>query len=474
MNRFYKIITAVLIALIFTTGCSDEFLNEPGDTSGVSSDLIFSSRSTAEAHMAGILRVFRGQYTATDAAGVNSLFFARSVKGNDLIQAVNWFTYDYEQINREPTYRRTGFTWNYCYDLIAQCNIFISGVEASAKISDFDKKELLGQAYAMRAFFYHQLVLEFAPTYMADKNYPAPPIYTEISKTGKPMSTVSEMYDFIISDLTKAVSYLPETRIGKSYVNKSVANAILSQVYLVTNNWQGAETAAIAAYGGVPSAVLNRSSYASGFADYSNVEWLWGSPQSDDQSSYYYLAPHVMTDHSQQTYLATYVNNDFVTKFTSTDVRKLFVRKSSGLSLPDYRYWWTSKFKFSFKAHNPIIRHAELILIDAEAKYRQGKETEARNVLFSLQKNRDASAVISANTGTLLLDEILLERRKELYGEVGVEWFDAKRNRTPILRTGNHRIFTSLTADDKRFILKVPQAELDANPFIDESVNANR
>jgi hypothetical protein len=181
-----------------------------------------------------------------------------------------------------------------------------------------------------------------------------------------------------------------------------------------------------------------------------------------------------MTDHSQQTYLATYVNNDFVTKFTSTDVRKLFVRKSSGLSLPDYRYWWTSKFKFSFKAHNPIIRHAELILIDAEAKYRQGKETEARNVLFSLQKNRDASAVISANTGTLLLDEILLERRKELYGEVGVEWFDAKRNRTPILRTGNHRIFTSLTADDKRFILKVPQAELDANPFIDESVNANR
>ena len=28
-----------------------------------------------------------------------------------------------------------------------------------------------------------------------------------------------------------------------------------------------------------------------------------------------------------------------------------------------------------------------------------------------------------------LIEEILIERRKELYGEMGVEWFDAKRLR---------------------------------------------
>jgi hypothetical protein len=69
-----------------------------------------------------------------------------------------------------------------------------------------------------------------------------------------------------------------------------------------------------------------------------------------------------------------------------------------------------------------------------------------------------------------------VERRKELYGEIGVEWFDAKRLRRGITRTGNHRILAagSLTADDKKFFLKIPQAEIDANDFIDDSVNANR
>ena len=93
-----------------------------------------------------------------------------------------------------------------------------------------------------------------------------------------------------------------------------------------------------------------------------------------------------------------------------------------------------------------------------------------------LQSNRDPNAVASGNTGQALIDEILVERRKELYAEIGVEWFDAKRTRTGITRTGNHRVMSSanLTPDDKKFFLKVPQAEIDANDNIDESVNANR
>ena len=68
----------------------------------------------------------------------------------------------------------------------------------------------------------------------------------------------------------------------------------------------------------------------------------------------------------------------------------------------------------------------------------------------------------------------MLERRKELYAENGVEWFDAKRLRKGITRTGNHRIFKNLSADDKRFFLKVPQSEIDANESIDDTVNKDR
>ena len=41
-------------------------------------------------------------------------------------------------------------------------------------------------------------------------------------------------------------------------------------------------------------------------------------------------------------------------------------------------------------------------------------------------------------------------------------------------RTGNHRILLNLIPDDKRFFLKIPQNEIDANEKIDASVNANR
>lgn len=122
----------------------------------------------------------------------------------------------------------------------------------------------------------------------------------------------------------------------------------------------------------------------------------------------------------------------------------------------------------------PIMRLPEMILIESEAKARMGDEASAASLLYELQKNRDPNAIKSDNKGEDLIEEILLERRKELYGEIGVEWYDAKRLRKGITRTGNHRILLNLIPDDKRFFLKIPQNEIDANENIDASVNANR
>ena len=89
-------------------------------------------------------------------------------------------------------------------------------------------------------------------------------------------------------------------------------------------------------------------------------------------------------------------------------------------------------------------------------------------MLYELQKNLDSKAVKSANTGDALLDEIFLERRKELYLEIGTEWYNAKRLQRGIKRDANHRIVKDLAPNDGNFYLKVPQVEIDA------SVNANR
>ncbi|MCD0467827.1 RagB/SusD family nutrient uptake outer membrane protein [Flavobacterium sp. ENC] len=477
MKTLISKIFIAIMALFIMVGCSQEFLNEPKPTEGVTEDVVFSSREGVEAFISGIIRQFRGQYTSTDSAGLNSIFFARSVKGNDLIQENTWFTFDYANDNREPTYRRTTFTWKYCFYMINQANVLINGIEASTALSAADKKELSASGHALRAFFYHQLVMEFCPTYSADVNFPAPPIYTATSKVGNPMSTVGEVYKFIVDDLTIAVDGLTEDRLGKSYINKAVANAMLAQVYQVMGNWAGAEAAAKAAYGGDPAAVLDAASYRSGFDDIENVEWIWGSAQRSDQSNYYYNAPASMTDHLTTSYSATYINRDFVALFSPTDVRGYFQKKSASITnLNDYRYWITRKFTFTFEGDNAIFRTPEMILIEAEAKARLNDFTGAHDLLYALQQDRDVNAVKSTNTGAPLIEEILVERRKELYAENGVEWFDAKRLRRGITRTGNHRIgaAANLAADDKKFFLKIPQGEIDANPFIEDAVNANR
>lgn len=454
--------------------CDDDFLNDPQPTDEVTSTVVFGSRQGADAFLSGIMRRFRTQYTATDSAGLNSIYYARAVKGNDIIQGPTWFLFDYANDNREPTYRRPNFTWEFAYDMINQANTLINETEKS-ELSPQDKKEIIGQGRAIRAFFYFQLAMEFQHTYSYDPTLPAPPIYTELSLEGKPMSTLQEMYDLIVDDLTFAASNLTADRLGKSYINDAVANGILARVYQVMGNWPGAETAAKKAYGGSVAAALDAAKYTDGFSDISNREWIWGAPQSADQSNYYWGAPHAHADHYVLSYAATFFNNDFVALFSDTDVRNIFLN-AYGVGVDDYRHYITRKFTFNFDSDNPYMRTPEMILVEAEAKYHNGDPMGAHTLLYAIQKNRDGNAVKSSNTGQALLDEILVERRKELYAEIGVEWFDAKRYRKGITRTGNHRVgaAANLAPDDKKFFLKIPQDEIDANDMIDDSVNANR
>lgn len=459
-------------ALVVTTSCSDDFLDEPKDQSALTTDVVFSSRTLADSYVTGILRRYRGQYTATDSGGLYSLFFARSMKGNDLIQADNWYAFDYVHENREPNYRRTVFNWDFNYEIIFHANQLISGVERS-DLSELDKKELIAVGKALRAYHYFQLALDFAPNYTSNPTAAKLPIMVgPVTGTTEhaPASTTEEVYALIKSDLQEAIADLPETRLGKSYINKAVANGMLAQVLLVTqDDWAGASAAASAAYGGNASAAVVSTNWAGGFNDMTDQEWLWAMYQDAVETTYYFAAPHSMTDHLTLSYQATYVNSVFVNQFADTDVRKKFF-DIYGVATP-WRKYITTKFAFSFDADLPIMRKSEMVLIDAEAQFNLGNTEVAKDLLFALQSDRNPAATRSTATGAALLDEILLERRKELYGEVGVEFMDAKRLKRSIVRDNVHRVVLTVPVDSPLFFLKVPQPEIDANDKIDPSIN---
>ena len=471
--------TKKLLLLVFAAltiySCSEDFVDDPAPVDGISESLVFSNRSMVDAFLAGMGRRIRAQFTTHDSNGINAIYYARNVKGNDIIQRRTWFLYDYDNDNREPNYRRPTFTWQFSYLMINQANIAIKGINES-DLGQGDKNETLAQAHTIRAFWYFQLALEFCPAYSQTNpsTTDAPPVYTEPVTEGGPMSDLQTMYDLIISDLETAASIASVSRIDKSYYNKNVIHGLLARVYLTTEEYGKAASNAALARVGYP---LNRMQYRNGFSDMSASEWIWAAPQRSDQSNYYWGPPHAHADHYVTSYQGTFFNTEFTDLFTNGDFRNLFV---NGYRVPnsDYRSRITRKFSFSFSSDHSLMRSPEMMLIEAEGLARTGDEAGARALLETLQSDRIRFGFVpSGNSGSALIEEILLERRKELYAEPpAVEWFDAKRLGRGITRTGNHRVKgnASLTPNDKRFYLKVPLREIDANPNITSAVNDNR
>ena len=476
MKKLLSITLYTLATILALTGCSKDFLEEPKPSQQVSEDIIFGSPDGVEAFISGIIREGRGRFTGQSTSNLSSYYFSRVWKGDDMMfLGTGFWNIDYDFTGRTSDNMRPRFIWNFSYHMINQINNLINGVEASQDLSDSEKAYYSAKGRALRGFYYFQLVLEFSKAYSVDPSFPAGPIYTDLTTDGKPMNNSAEMYDLIVDDLTFAVDNLTSERLGKSYVNRQTAAGILARVYLTMENWSGAEAMANLAYDNDLAGSFAPERYGDGFIDIENPEWIWGYDQTPDQwvSAH---TPAAWTDilgSGLAPYKVGYMNVNFTNLFSPTDVRNLFVINNPNVN--NTRHMTTTKFYFDKENLDyPILRKPEMVLTEAEAKFRQGDEEGAHDLLFYLQLNRDPNAQRSTNTGDALEEEILLERRKELYGEIGVEWFDAKRLQRGITRTSNHHTVLTIAPNAIEFVMQVPESEIDANGNIDASVNDNR
>jgi hypothetical protein len=115
----------------------------------------------------------------------------------------------------------------------------------------------------------------------------------------------------------------------------------------------------------------------------------------------------------------------------------------------------------------PYMRAAEMFLIQAEGQARSGNAAAAAKTLFDLVSRRDAAYVQSTKTGADLLEEILVNRRVELWGE-GFRFTDLKRMNLPLNRNGaNHNpavaVVFDIPAGDVQWEFLIPIREINAN-----------
>jgi hypothetical protein len=112
----------------------------------------------------------------------------------------------------------------------------------------------------------------------------------------------------------------------------------------------------------------------------------------------------------------------------------------------------------------PVIRHAEVLLIRAEAHYRSGNEASALNDINTLRTNRGLTPVTLS--GNAILEEILNQRLAELAME-GHRFHDLKRLGRDIVKDPSVGFVLSIS--DFRLLAQIPNGELIGNPNMQQN-----
>jgi len=461
--------------------CQEDFLDtEPANS--ISAEQVERTPAATSAIVRGIYANLRSFGVGNPARvdvdyGQKGIMAMTDMLGQDIVlNNFNWYIFLYNYNGRQQTSSRTNIFWNTYYTAIADANSVINPLSANEDRTP-EEDALLGQALAIKSFSLFNLVRIYAHTYIGNETDPGVPIPDRIDFEGKSRGTVQDVYDQIIPDLEQAVTLLDGfTRASKQEIDKSVAQGFLAKIYLETGNWSLAASNAAAAR--APYSLMPGADYATdGFDDINNVEWMWGA-DIDNQSSTTFISFFSHFDSSAGGYGGIgfglgykIIEARLYDMIPDTDLRKAAWVAPDDTTSP-YPPLTNTKFidaTGSFEGDYSYMRSAEMYLIEAEAKARSG-DTSAASVLFELVSNRDPGYVLTTSTGTDLVEEIYLQRRIELWGE-GVSWFDLKRLKKPLDRTGagtNHRSFgdVDIEIEGDFFRMQIPQGEINSNPNI--------
>lgn len=488
-----KIFSIVALAALLV-GCNNKYLNQAENSNGpIAPELIGSSETGVTNALTGIAWMLR-QYDANNGGGQNHI--SRGLKAhqlgaeymaNDVIaNPSQWWTFEanYDLNVFNATGYRALSQWRMFYAIINNCNNLIGAVEASTELSPDFKKVSIAEARAIRGICYFYLVRTYSkpipeiggPANLA--NALGVPVYTEptvVETPGKPRGTMADTYKQIDADLAVAIADLPagRTASNKFRVCKDVAMSWRAMTYLERSMWAEAAADAMTVFDSGRYPLMGTSTYRStGFNTISSSEWIYGFPyNADQQMMYASMYSFLDNQRPQNGYKTFFLNTTFKALFSATDCRNMFIKPNNGNTT--WGQWTSTKFTDRQPAADGdyvIMRSAEMLLIGAECAARQGNDGDAADLLYSLQVARDPAAVRSGKTGNELIEEILVERRKELYGEVGVQYFDLRRLGRPMVRNGNNpNAPKSVPVGAPQWTSQIPKAELDRNPQIPQT-----
>ena len=483
---FSKLTLAVASAALILTGCNKDYL-ETAPTSSVAEANIFSSTENALMAINGIHRyMHEGGSSGTTTShygkgGYPTYCLILAYMSDDLVWTYNnvmlqemasWLNHR----NLTHNYDTVNYYWKFYYTIINNSNKILSYID-DIPGSDEYRHFVKGQALAYRAFGHFQLVQAWATRYMpGQKNEQVgviirtlPSMVNEIAR-----SNVDQVYAQINTDLDEAIVELEKVKgssikLNKSHIDVWVAKGLKARVLLTQGKW--AEAAAMAADVVDNSGYkLQKDTYTCGpmanqMSDSGNTEWIWAQISSDDATQHGALrAWHTFISNNSASYnrnTPRAILNTLYATIPETDVRKncwienpytrtKITCKSAPAVWETGKYvvvpggtarlapWMSQKWLINDgEVQNtyfdvPYMRLPEMMLIAAEGYARASQPANAEKYLLKLAVDRDPSytldnGAVAKGEAKTLINQILWQRRVELWGESGLRWLDMKR-----------------------------------------------
>ncbi|WP_460673404.1 RagB/SusD family nutrient uptake outer membrane protein [Larkinella ripae] len=417
--------------------------------------------------------------------------YPRSVVGRSTLTL---FTYDVNYTNQKSNNRvmeSPQQVWSAAYSGIEKANWIIAKVP-EASMDETRKKQVIGEAYFLRAFYHFLLTKNFG-----DVPIKIRPSYTEEEAlTAK--SPKAEVYKQVYADLdqAEAAGLLSYPAVEKGRPAKEVATALYAKAALYNEDWAKAleKARAVITSGKYRLMTEVKDLYRYDKEDEARIENLWAyevDPISPGRShqlvGLYGPSGSAGAEYARTSFGSMFAYQSFFNSFEPADKRRTlldtnYLNKSGKIVAQKDITPITTKGVLVKKYQDPvstigsipnipILRLADLYLIAAEAEARlNGATATAYGFINTVRKRAGLADLKTGLSKDAFIDAVIQERAWEFFAE-GDRWYDLTRTGkflTVIPKAVNDVYpVRNVTAKNKYF--PIPQDELNANPKLEQN-----
>lgn len=456
-----------LFSLLLLQSCSSDLLNTFPE-SIKQTDNFYKDEAQLEQ---GVNAVYASlQYVGQYQLAMPAIGEIPSDNTYDEVPANDSFTYgELDFFTVQPNNSLLASAWKDNYIGIQQANIVLNRI-GNIAMSPSSKNIRTGEVKFLRALMYFNMVRIFGDVPLVTKESVNVNDYF-----GQGRTSADSVYDFIESELKNAIPLLPNTTAQKGRVTKGAALGILGKVLISRNKYSEA-LPYLQQVEGLEYSLLTDTKKIFDVSNKNNSEIIFDvqfasgiNGNSEGSQAYQMFSPSGFSPGAKGHNLPT---KEVYNIFTEGDKRR-----------DDYIGLTNNKVPYSKKLTKPstaptdgesnivVLRLADVYLLMAEC-YAKANDITNSNLYVNKIKNRAGLASVNINDQAQLLDEIALERRKELVGE-GHRWFDLVRTGKAIQVMTTHFKntpgFGTAVIKPYNLIMPVPQNQINTDPAIKQN-----